>query len=52
MNKVYLISRISRYDKRYIVAYNTMEMAIEERARLQQLYPTANYVIDEVDFKA
>lgn len=51
MKKVYVIVRLTRYEKRLIVCYADMEDAINERKRLLGLYPMANYLVEDVDFK-
>lgn len=51
MKRVFVIVRMTRWEKRIIVAFETQEDAINERKRLMNLYPSANYLIEECDYK-
>lgn len=51
MERVFIIVRITRWEKRIIAAYEMQEDAINERKRLMNLYPSANYLIEDCEFK-
>ena len=51
MKRVFIIVRITRWEKRIIVTFESQDDAINERKRLMNLYPSANYLIEECDYK-
>lgn len=49
MEKIYVITRINRFDKRFIKAFRNMQSAIEERNKILAQYPMGNYIIEEIE---
>lgn len=49
MEKIYIITRINRFDKRFIKAYKNIQSAIEERNKILTQYPMGNYIIEEIE---
>ena len=51
MKRVFIIVRITRWEKRIILAFESQDEAIQERKRLMNLYPSANYLIEDCEFR-
>lgn len=51
MKRIFIIVRITRWEKRIILAFESQEQAIQERKMLMNLYPSANYLIEDCGFK-
>lgn len=51
MDKIFIITRASRYDERPVKAYKSEEKANEYRMELLKKYPFGNYLIREIDFQ-
>lgn len=49
MEKIYVITRVNRFDKRFIKAHKNMQSAIEERNKILAQYPMGNYLIEELE---
>lgn len=49
MEKIYVITRINRFDKRFIKGFKSIQSAIEERNKILTQYPMGNYLIEEIE---
>lgn len=51
MKRIFIIVRVTRWEKRIILAFENQDAAIQERKWLMDLYPSANYLIEDCEFK-